>query len=60
MPFAALQKRLGYTFSSQALLLEAMTHGSYLQDDPDAGAHHQRLEFLGDAVLHFNLTDALF
>ena len=60
MPFAALQKRLGYTFRSEALLLEAMTHGSYLQDDPAAGAHHQRLEFLGDAVLHFIITDALY
>jgi len=56
----ALEKRLGYRFKNQSLLLEALTHGSYLQDDPGAGAHNQRLEFLGDAVLHFIITDALF
>jgi ribonuclease III len=57
---SALEKRLGYRFRNQALLLEALTHGSYPQDDPAAGTHNQRLEFLGDAVLHFILTDSLF
>ena len=59
-PLAALQKRLGYEFRQPALLLEALTHGSYLQKDPGAGPHNQRLEFLGDAVLQFVITDALF
>jgi ribonuclease-3 len=57
---AALQKRLGYTFKNPALLNEALTHASYLQDHPKAGAHNQRLEFLGDSVLHFVLSEALF
>ena len=57
---AALQQRLGYEFRDLALLLEALTHGSFLQENPDSGAHNQRLEFLGDAVLHFIITDALF
>lgn len=56
----ALQKRLGYEFREPALLLEAMTHGSFLQENTAAGAHNQRLEFLGDAVLHFIITDSLF
>lgn len=56
----ALQKRLGYTFRNPALLDEALRHASYLQDHPEEGAHNQRLEFLGDSVLHFILTDALF
>lgn len=56
----ALQQRLGYEFRSAALLLEALTHPSYLQDHPQAGPHNQRLEFLGDSVLQFILTDALF
>ncbi|WP_237023423.1 ribonuclease III [Lacunisphaera limnophila] len=55
-----LEKRLGYRFVNPALLLEALTHGSYLQDDPAAGPHNQRLEFLGDSVLQFVLTDALY
>lgn len=57
---AKLEERLGYSFRNPALLLEALTHGSYLQDDPAAGAHNQRLEFLGDSVLQFVLTDALY
>jgi len=57
---AALQQRLDYRFRDQALLLEALTHASFAQENPDGGPHNQRLEFLGDAVLHFILTDALF
>jgi ribonuclease-3 len=56
----ALQSRLGYSFRDSALLQEALTHASYAQENPADGAHNQRLEFLGDTVLHFILTDALF
>ena len=56
----ALQSRLGYQFSNPTLLLEALTHASYTTENPADGAHNQRLEFLGDSVLHFILTDALF
>ncbi|MFI5337751.1 MAG: ribonuclease III [Opitutales bacterium] len=58
--FTALQTRLGYTFRDPALFTAAVTHASYLQDHPETTAHNQRLEFLGDAVLHLILTDALF
>jgi ribonuclease-3 len=60
LKIAALQQRLGYEFRSAPLLLEALTHPSYLQDHPQAGPHNQRLEFLGDSVLQFILTEALF
>ena len=56
----ALQQRLGYTFRQPALLTEALTHGSFIQELPEKNPHNQRLEFLGDSVLHFILTDALF
>ncbi len=59
-PLAALQSRLGHTWTSPALLLEALTHPSFLNENPGAGAHNQRLEFLGDAVLQLIVTDALF
>jgi ribonuclease-3 len=55
-----LETRLGYHFRNQALLVEALTHPSYLQDHPEAAPHNQRLEFLGDSVLQFILTEALF
>ena len=46
---AALEDRLGYTFSDPSLLVEALTHGSY--SDQTGAPSYQRLEFLGDAVL---------
>jgi ribonuclease-3 len=56
----ALQIRIGYEFRNVALLHEAMTHPSYLQDHPKSGPHNQRLEYLGDSVLQFILTEALY
>ncbi|HEY4300850.1 MAG TPA: ribonuclease III [Candidatus Didemnitutus sp.] len=58
--FSQLQTRLGHVFRRPELLAEALTHASYLQDRPDAGSHNQRLEFLGDSVLQFILTDTLY
>lgn len=59
-PLVSLQARLGYVFTRPALLLEAITHPSYLNEHPGAGPHNQRLEFLGDAVLGHVLTTELF
>ena len=58
--FKNLETRLGYHFRNQALLIEGLTHPSYLQDHPKAGPHNQRLEYLGDSVLQLILTEALF
>ena len=55
----SLQQRLGYTFRDASLLERAVTHPSFLQDQPSVESN-QRLEFLGDAVLQLVLTDALF
>lgn len=57
---AALQARLTYTFRDPALLERALTHTSYLPENPDVAESNQRLEFLGDAVLQLVLTEALF
>ncbi len=57
---AALQQRLGYQFRNPALLQCALTHPSYLQDEPAAASSNQRLEFLGDSVLQLVLSEALF
>jgi ribonuclease-3 len=59
-PLALLQQRLGYTFREPALLERALTHPSFLQENPHVPANNQRLEFLGDAVLQLVLTEALF
>ena len=51
---------LGLTFKNQALILEALTHRSYLNENKTAGNHNERLEFLGDAVLELATTNFLF
>ncbi len=45
---------LGIEFKNQSLLVRALTHRSFLNENPDAGiTDNERLEFLGDAVLDF-------
>ena len=50
----ALQQALGYTFKEIAHLRRALTHPSTKQPD------NQRLEFLGDAILEFCVSDMLY
>lgn len=59
-PLTPLQTRLGHVFRDPALLLQALTHPGYSNENPDDGDHYQRLEFLGDAVIQFAVTAALF
>lgn len=54
----ALEALLKYTFNNPSLLVEALTHGSYLV--PDTPRCYQRLEFLGDAVLDHLITVHLY
>ncbi|HEY1849114.1 MAG TPA: ribonuclease III [Opitutaceae bacterium] len=56
----ALQARIGHRFRDGALLERALTHASFLQDEPLSPGNNQRLEFLGDSVLQLVLTEALF
>ncbi|KAF9129876.1 Dicer-like protein 1 [Mortierella sp. 14UC] len=47
-----VQKVLGYEFKDPSLFFEAMTHASHIRADAIC---YQRLEFLGDAVLDFQV-----
>ncbi|KAM3691337.1 hypothetical protein ACB098_08G007900 [Castanea mollissima] len=49
-----LESLLSYSFHDPSLLVEALTHGSYML--PEIPRCYQRLEFLGDAVLDFLMT----
>ena len=49
-----LMTTLGYQFKSPALLRRALTHPSMGAED------NQRLEFLGDAVLQYIMSDILY
>jgi ribonuclease-3 len=49
-----LEKNLHISFSNRSLLERALTHSSYLNENPDSALEdNERLEFLGDAVLDF-------
>ena len=53
---AALELRLGYHFTTAALLDEALTHASH---KASGRADNERLEFLGDRVLGLVIAEAL-
>jgi ribonuclease-3 len=61
MDTSALQKTIGIKFKSVDLLLESLTHRSYLNENPKAGVtHNERLEYLGDAVLELIVSEELY
>ena len=61
MDAADFQKQIVYKFKTDALLKEALTHRSYLNEHAEWKVpHNERLEFLGDAVLELVVTEELF
>lgn len=59
--FGPLEERLGHVFRDRSLLLQAMTHRSYLNEHSEfTYSHNERLEFLGDAVLELIVTEFLY
>jgi len=48
-----LTRRLPLPFQNLSLLTRALTHRSYVNENPDSTEDNERLEFLGDAVLDF-------
>lgn len=56
-----LEKKLDVVFANKNVLLQALTHRSYLNENPNWQLdHNERLEFLGDAVLELIVTDHLY
>jgi ribonuclease-3 len=55
------QKELGISFHQESLLEQAFVHLSYLNENPSfARPSNERLEFLGDAILNFIVTEKLY
>jgi ribonuclease-3 len=55
-----LELAIGYTFTDRRLLQEALTHRSFVNETGDRSAKdNERLEFFGDAVIDFFLSDQL-
>lgn len=58
---ADLEERIRHRFGTSSLLVEAMVHPSFLNENPEFGqSDNQRLEFLGDAVLNYLAAEYLF
>jgi ribonuclease-3 len=59
-PIERLEEKLGYRFTNRELLFRALTHRSCASEfPPDQCADNEQLEFLGDAVLGFVVSEAL-
>ena len=56
-----LENKIETKFKDRNILLQALTHRSYLNENPKWGQdHNERLEFLGDAVLELVVTEYLY
>jgi len=59
MDYTDLEKKLNIQFKDPALLRQALTHSSFANEN--AGAEdNERLEFLGDAILSFIISEMLY
>ena len=57
----SLEKKLCHSFRDRALLVTALTHSSYANENRSRGGEStERLEFLGDSVLGMVVADALY
>lgn len=56
-----LEERIGYCFKNTALLQQAITHSSFVNEQKiNRPEDYERLEFLGDAVLELVSSEFLF
>lgn len=55
------EEKFSLKFNNQDLLLQSLTHRSYINENPAFQVgHNERLEFLGDAVLELVVTEDLY
>ncbi len=58
-----LERRIGYCFHDRKLLQRALTHRSWLSDRAPViseNCDNEQLEFIGDSILGFAVSEALF
>lgn len=56
----SLEAVLGYQFENPQLLVQALTHKSYSNEQSDSVLHNERMEFLGDAVLELAVSEWVY
>src|ERR1035438_10207824 len=59
LALGALERALGHRFRDSALLRRALTHASFANENEDV-EDNEKLEFLGDSILNFLVTEKLF
>ena len=59
---SAFQDRIGYHYLDEAKLIQALTHRSFVNERRINNniLHNERMEFLGDAILEFVVSDYLY
>ncbi len=61
MNLSELESTLGFVFEDKSLLQRALTHRSYLNENPNLPwLDNERLEFLGDSILGFVAAEYLY
>lgn len=55
-----LQEKIGVIFQNKDILRRAFLHRSYLNESSNEKESNERLEFLGDAILEFVISENLF
>lgn len=58
MDLTKCEKSIGYSFKNKNLLEEALTHTSYAYENKTKS--NERLEYLGDSILEFVMSEHLF
>ena len=62
-----LEDKIGIKFNTKNLLIEALSHSTYLEENPDfkikfglVDGHNQRLEYFGDSILGNIIAEKLY
>ena len=54
------EEKIGLNFNNKSILHIAFIHRSYVNENPKEKENNERLEFLGDAILEFVVSENLF
>ena len=63
LPIEQLEKTIGYTFKDKSIILTALTHSSYANEQKARKAMcqcNERLEFLGDSILSLIVSEYIY
>ena len=56
----SLEEQLGYKFSNKSILENALSHSSYVNEKKLSTDNNEKMEFFGDSILSFVISEHLF